>query len=477
MYETGRYLTVTGHHLTRTPGTIDPRQDAVEALHARVFGKPKNGHSNSNRQNGYHLGLGDDVLLRKAFGAQNGHKIKALYKGDINGYPSQSEADLALCSLLAFYTEVKEQLDRLFRSSALYREKWDEKRGATTWGEQTVQKAIENRTERYESRDNGKQHNSQHKYSSGPYQIENGRIVRVKQTKEGPIVHPLCNFVATVTEEIIQDDGAETTRAFIIEGQLDNGKLLPPIRVPSSRFNGMGWVTDAWGLRAIVHAGQPTRDYLREAIQVLSPDARSRRVFTHTGWREIDGRWIYLTTSGAVEQDGFEVDLGLDLSRYRLPCQIEDSINAMRTSLRLLEIAPLCVTAPLWAGVFRAPLASAYPLDLSLWIEGFTGSLKSTLAALFLCHFGEFDRTHLPGTWSSTTNQLERRAFLLKDILFVIDDYAPSSLDTREMQTKAARILRSQGNLAGRGRLRSDLSERPAFPPRGMILSTGEQHP
>jgi hypothetical protein len=47
----------------------------------------------------------------------------------------------------------------------------------------------------------------------------------------------------------------------------------------------------------------------------------------------------------------------------------------------------------------------------------------------------------------------------------------------REWDTKAGRIIRSQGNLAGRGRLRSDLSDRPAFPPRGMILSTGEQHP
>jgi hypothetical protein len=72
---------------------------------------------------------------------------------------------------------------------------------------------------------------------------------------------------------------------------------------------------------------------------------------------------------------------------------------------------------------------------------------------------------------------LERRAFILKDTLFVVDDYAPSGLDTREVETKAARLLRSQGNLSGRARLRADLTERPAFPPRGLILATGEQHP
>src|SRR5262249_42866598 len=74
-------------------------------------------------------------------------------------------------------------------------------------------------------------------------------------------------------------------------------------------------------------------------------------------------------------------------------------------------------------------------------------------------------------------NQLERRAFFLKDSLFVIDDYAPAALDHRELESKAARLLRSQGNLAGRGRLRSDLTECPAFPPRGLVVSKAEEHP
>ncbi len=313
--------------------------------------------------------------------------------------------------------------------------------------------------------------------SGHPYQIHEGRLCRVRQTGEGPITEPLANFTATVAEEIIQDDGAEATRAFLLTGRLASGEPLPPARVPAARFSGMTWVADAWGLRAVVRAGQATRDYLREAIQVLSPDAPRRHVFTHTGWRKIDGAWAYLTAGGAVGRDGLEVDLGDELARYSLPRVAGDPAGAMRASLRLLDIAPLAVTAPLWAGVFRAPLAELLPLDVSLWMEAPTGTLKSTLAALFLSHYGAFDRTHLPGAWASTANQLERRAFLLKDSLFVIDDFAPSALDARELESKAARLLRAQGNLAGRGRLRADLTERPAYPPRGLILATGEQHP
>jgi hypothetical protein len=226
-----------------------------------------------------------------------------------------------------------------------------------------------------------------------------------------------------------------------------------------------------------VNAGFSTRDQLREAIQRMSPNPRQRRVYTHSGWRKIDGAWVFLTANGAVGGDGFEVDLGIELSKYSLPRTPQNCFAAMRASLRLLDIAPLAVTAPLWSAMFRAPLASALPLDSSLWLEGVTGSLKSTLAALFLSHFGSFSDTSLPGSWSSTANQLERRAFVLKDAPFVIDDYAPSGLDSRELEVKAGRLLRSQGNLSGRGRLRQDLSERPAFPPRGIIIGTGEQHP
>jgi hypothetical protein len=320
-------------------------------------------------------------------------------------------------------------------------------------------------------------HSSGGQEAPGPYRIEDGRIVRAKQTKDGPMTEALCNFTARVTEEVALDDGVESARAFLIEGTLETGEPLPPARVQAARFAGMQWVAEHWGLRAIVRAGQATKDYLREAIQRLSPEATHRHVFTHTGWRELEGASVYLTAGGAVGRAGYEVDLGPELSRYHLPRVATDPRRAMEASLALLRIAPLPTTAPLWAGMFRAPLATACPLDMSLWMEGQTGSLKSTLAALFLCHFGTFDRTHLPGTWSSTANHLERRAFLLKDTVFVIDDYAPTLLDARELEVKASRLLRAQGNLAGRGRLRSDLSERPTYSPRGLILATGEQHP
>ena len=318
------------------------------------------------------------------------------------------------------------------------------------------------------------------KVSTYPYVVEHGRISRLKQVKHGESIdeyaEPLCNFDAQINEEVILDDGADATRAFMIDGRLDSGSSLPSVRIPASRFSGMTWVTESWGMRAVVRAGNGTRDYLREAIQRLSPSARQRHVFTHTGWRKIGNKWTYLSGNTAANHE-FEVDLGTELARYKLPTSVDDEVGAVRLGLELLKLAPLRITAPLWAACYRAPLVSAFPQDLSIWVEGTTGSMKSTLAALFLSHFGDFDRIHLPGAWASTANQLERRSFLLKDSLFVVDDYAPTALDHREMEMKASRLLRAQGNLAGRSRLRSDLTERSAFYPRGIIISTGEQHP
>ena len=83
------------------------------------------------------------------FNSKNGDGIKALYDGDTGNYPSQSEADLALCCHLAFWFKSNaDTIDQAFRNSGLMRDKWDSKRGDTTYGQQTIEKAIEATEER-----------------------------------------------------------------------------------------------------------------------------------------------------------------------------------------------------------------------------------------------------------------------------------------------------------------------------------------
>jgi putative DNA primase/helicase len=149
-YDRGRYFTVTGKHLAGTPQNIEERQEELRCVVQRVFGEEsKNGHRELNKViEPVDNGLSDNEIVQKALGASNGEKFRRLWAGDTSGYTSTSEADQALCSLLAFWTGPDSgRIDALFRQFGLYREKWER----ADYGNKTISKALENRTEFYES--------------------------------------------------------------------------------------------------------------------------------------------------------------------------------------------------------------------------------------------------------------------------------------------------------------------------------------
>ncbi len=151
MYDRGRFFTMTGEALDGSPAEIGDRQGELEALHRRLFPpQPAKGPGTAPAaRNGRPAAdppeLPDDALLERARNAKNGERFARLYAGDRSGYDSDSEADLALCSMLAFWPTDEPQLDRLFRQSGLYREKWER----ADYRERTIRKAIEDRTERW----------------------------------------------------------------------------------------------------------------------------------------------------------------------------------------------------------------------------------------------------------------------------------------------------------------------------------------
>ena len=128
MYDTGRYFTVTGNHTPGTPTSIEDRQAQLEILHETVFRvAEQNRDSNHHIPNAHTVLVDDTELIDRASRASNGDKFRRLWSGEWQGeYPSQSEADQALCTHLAFWTgKDPDRIDRLFRQSGLMRNKWD----------------------------------------------------------------------------------------------------------------------------------------------------------------------------------------------------------------------------------------------------------------------------------------------------------------------------------------------------------------
>ncbi len=141
-YDRGRFLTVTGQRLDGTPETIERRQPMIAALYAEWEARTRQAKAaggiggRAKRE----APLSDDALIERAHHAKNGEKFRALWTGDASGYPSDSEADLALCSLLAFWCDGDaDRIDRLFRLSGLYRDKWDR----ADYREATICRALE----------------------------------------------------------------------------------------------------------------------------------------------------------------------------------------------------------------------------------------------------------------------------------------------------------------------------------------------
>jgi putative DNA primase/helicase len=143
MYGRGRYFTISGWAL---PGRTEVRtinSDALEALRDRIL-PPATVPIAATTRSSVPLSLDDSELLDRARGAANGAKFSRLYDhGDVGGHgDDDSAADMALSNHLLYWTGGDlTRADRLFRSSALMRPKWDEMRGASTYGELTLAKA------------------------------------------------------------------------------------------------------------------------------------------------------------------------------------------------------------------------------------------------------------------------------------------------------------------------------------------------
>lgn len=142
MYAALRYFTLTGRHIAGTPQTIEERSDALARLHAELFPAPV-AQPRPTRPTA-RLDLDDRTLIERASAARNGATFSSLWAGERGPYgDDHSAADLALANLLAFWTGANaRRMDRLFRQSALFRDKWDERRGAQTYGELTLARAI-----------------------------------------------------------------------------------------------------------------------------------------------------------------------------------------------------------------------------------------------------------------------------------------------------------------------------------------------
>ena len=169
-YDSGRYFTVTG----KGRGRIEEGQQVIDWLVQEYLSpltttprptQPLDRNPSADNRSA-------DEVISDIRASKQCPKFDALMAGNTTGYGSQSEADIALCSVVAFWTQAPNVIDAIFRQSALMRAKWDEPhRGdKSTYGQMTIEAALSGNHETYKPKQNRK-----------PYSPTRRRLHRTRQ--------------------------------------------------------------------------------------------------------------------------------------------------------------------------------------------------------------------------------------------------------------------------------------------------------
>ena len=136
---TNRFVTVTGD--VYRAGSVSRNDEALQNTLDTFMRRKSQVSNNTVEPCSY---LTDEQVIEHASKSEQGEKFKALMDGNWQeGYDSQSDADMAFVSILAFWCgNVEEQIDRIFRSSRLMRDKWDRMTGDATYGQITIRNAV-----------------------------------------------------------------------------------------------------------------------------------------------------------------------------------------------------------------------------------------------------------------------------------------------------------------------------------------------
>lgn len=299
----------------------------------------------------------------------------------------------------------------------------------------------------------------------------------------------ISNFLPLPIKKIYVDDGREEEGYLQLKAVLTNKKILPTIKVAYGDIDNAKWISNPkWDLKVrILSPKNRNKELLCDATLSMADEIPKETIFEHTGFRKIDGKLVYLHQGGAIgASKSISVDISeISLERYKFTENEYDLKECIELSLSISDVAKKQITIPLIALTYLSPLRSMFleqniPLGFVTWVSGESGSQKSSLSALILSHFGDFERDNLPGGFKDTVNSIEKKAFTLKDTLFAIDDYYPSKTQTesKKMDSVAESLFGLYGDRQARSRMRQDgQTVKMGFFARGMCIVTGESFP
>lgn len=149
LYDSARFMTVTG--CTIGQSDICDNQEVLNTLVDEYFKENLPANEVVREESNTNMQLSDEDIINIMMKSKQKDKISNLLQGNYESYfESSSEAVQSLLHYLAFYTgKNKQQMERIFLNHNNLTDKWESKRGNTTWGQLELDKAINNQSEVY----------------------------------------------------------------------------------------------------------------------------------------------------------------------------------------------------------------------------------------------------------------------------------------------------------------------------------------
>jgi primase-polymerase (primpol)-like protein len=349
IYQDSHYLTLTGYALEGYSRTIETRTSELDHFFEKHFSEQKENKCSKEA-------LTDEEITGLAANAANRDKFKGLMEGDTSGYKSESEADEALCCIIAFYTSNEAQIERIWSKSGLSaREKFQR----DDYRKRTIIKALDIVKEHY----------------SGNTAKERPSTCKSKTRKSIP--SRLVKLAKENGCELWHTPDKQSYISFTINGHRENY----PVKSEQTRWLLSKLLYDEQGA---VASEQAIKDSIRNLETIATFDGREYPVFIRVGEHKgaiyidlCDDKWraVEITSSGYSTLECPSIRFTRTKGMLPLPDPVRNgSLEDLKPLLNMANDR----TWTLVKGVLVGSLNPSGPYPVIIF-SGEQGSAKSTI--------------------------------------------------------------------------------------------------
>lgn len=410
--------------------------------------------------------LEDNEVMQLMAKSKNSDKLSKLMSGGWREiFESQSEADLSLLNALAFYTQKNiVQMDRIFRDSDLMRPKWDELRGAKTYGQISIEKAIADCENVYDpnyKRNNGYEININQDEQKMPdnYKIgENSWLYKMVEKGKGDekqIVPMLITSTPPFITKCFKD-----IESLIVSYEMSYLKANKVTKLPVRALD----IRDAKNIINLSSKGLDVDSNNRsELVQFISMFMRLNNLPTNktvSRLGHVRGHFIHPLIDSDVELIIHEEGYKRLANAFKTKGTLQDYSDTVFKQVKDSPMAMMFVYASLGSILLHDFNVEPFIIDLS----GKTSTGKTTALKVAGSVWGTDD---LRSEWNTTKVSVERKASMMNSFPLIYDDTRKAPV----YQLADIVYQFSGGRSKGRGNIHSIDSESTW---QNILISTGE---